>query len=94
MSRASVSFEFWYRYSAPALELASACRRVHASLTGPKARQQNDVDEESVSQVWVTLDKAWSDFENLRHLGTGGIVHEEDVERYIHGWQVGDNPPD
>ncbi|KAI0313076.1 hypothetical protein OF83DRAFT_1066098, partial [Amylostereum chailletii] len=88
MSRASVSFEFWYRYSAPCLELAAACRKVHAALTGPKARQRNDVDEDSIHQVWAVLDKAWSEFEDLRHLGTGGIVHEEDVERYIHGWQI------
>ncbi|KAH9981533.1 hypothetical protein BGW80DRAFT_1270701, partial [Lactifluus volemus] len=31
--------------------------------------------------------KSWKDFDNLRMLGTSGNVHEEDVDRYIHGWQ-------
>jgi hypothetical protein len=84
----TVAYEFTYRYSMVPLELASACRKVHAALTGPKARQQNEIDEKSLHEVWDALEKLWKDFDNLRMLGTSGNVHEEDVDRYIHGWQV------
>ncbi|KAH9180309.1 hypothetical protein EDB89DRAFT_2062044 [Lactarius sanguifluus] len=89
MTRAStVAYEFTYRYAMVPLELASACRKVHAALTGPKARQQNEIDEKSLHDVWDALEKLWKDFDNLRMLGTSGNVHEEDVDRYIHGWQI------
>lgn len=84
----SVAYEFTYRYAMVPLELASACRKVHAALTGPKARQQNEIDEKSLHDVWDALEKLWKDFDNLRMLGTSGNVHDEDVDRYIHGWQV------
>ena len=70
------------------LELASACRKVHSALTGPKARQQNEIEEKGLHEVWDALEKSWKDFDNLRMLGTSGNVHEEDVDRYVHGWQV------
>jgi len=88
MTRTSLAYEFTYRYAVVPLQLASACRKVHAALTGPKARQQNEIDEKSLHEVWAILDKSWKDFEDLRQLGTVGIVHEEDIERYINGWQV------
>ena len=89
MSRTStIAYEFTYRYAMVPLELASACRKVHSALTGPKARQQNEIEEKSLHEVWDALEKSWKDFDNLRMLGTSGNVHEEDVDRYIHGWQV------
>lgn len=89
MSRTStIAYEFTYRYAQVPLELASACRKVHSALTGPKARQQNEIEEQSLHEVWDALEKSWKDFDNLRMLGTSGNVHEEDVDRYIHGWQV------
>ncbi|KAF8275264.1 hypothetical protein EI94DRAFT_1560073 [Lactarius quietus] len=89
MTRTStVAYEFTYRYAMVPLELASACRKVHAALTGPKARQQNEIDEKSLHDVWDALEKLWKDFDNLRMLGTSGNIHEEDVDRYIHGWQI------
>ena len=89
MSRTStIAYEFTYRYAMVPLELATACRKVHSALTGPKARQQNEIEEQSLHEVWDTLEKSWKDFDDLRMLGTSGNVHEEDVDRYIHGWQV------
>ncbi|KAH9997486.1 hypothetical protein BJV77DRAFT_941252 [Russula vinacea] len=89
MSRTStIAYEFTYRYAMVPLELATACRKVHSALTGPKARQQNEIEEQSLHEVWDTLEKSWKDFDNLRMLGTSGNVHEEDVDRYIHGWQI------
>jgi len=89
MTRTStIAYEFTYRYAMVPLELASACRKVHSALTGPKARQQNEIEEKSLHEVWDALEKSWKDFDNLRILGTSGNVHEEDVDRYIHGWQV------
>ncbi|KAI0282211.1 hypothetical protein BGY98DRAFT_1121989 [Russula aff. rugulosa BPL654] len=89
MSRTStIAYEFTYHYAMVPLELASACRKVHSALTGPKARQQNEIEERSLHEVWDALEKSWKDFDNLRMLGTSGNVHEEDVDRYIHGWQI------
>jgi hypothetical protein len=89
MTRSStIAYEFTYRYAMVPLELASACRKVHLALTGPKARQQNEIEEKGLHEVWDALEKSWKDFDNLRMLGTSGNVHEEDVDRYIHGWQV------
>ncbi|KAH9998171.1 hypothetical protein BJV74DRAFT_825872 [Russula compacta] len=89
MTRTStIAYEFTYRYAMVPLELASACRKVHSALTGPKARQQNEIEEKSLHEVWDALEKSWKDFDNLRMLGTSGNVHEEDVDRYIHGWQI------
>lgn len=89
MSRTStIAYEFTYRYAMVPLNLASACRKVHLALTGPKARQQNEIEEQSLHEVWDALEKSWKEFDNLRMLGTSGNVHEEDVDRYIHGWQI------
>ena len=89
MTRTStIAYEFTYRYAMVPLGLASACRKVHLALTGPKARQQNEIEEQSLHEVWDALEKSWKDFDNLRMLGTSGNVHEEDVDRYVHGWQV------
>jgi hypothetical protein len=88
MSRTSIAYEFTYHYAMVPLRLASACRKVHSALTGPKARQQNEIEEQSLHEVWDALEKSWKDFDGLRMLGTSGNVHEEDVDRYIHGWQV------
>ncbi|KAI0273782.1 hypothetical protein BC834DRAFT_855583 [Gloeopeniophorella convolvens] len=89
MRSSAVAYEFTYRYASASLDLASACRKVHAALTGPKARQQQtEIDEKSLHEVWEALEKSWKDFDNLRMLGTTRHVLEEDVDRYIHGWQI------
>ncbi|THH20358.1 hypothetical protein EW146_g982 [Bondarzewia mesenterica] len=84
----TMTYEFAYRYAEIPLELASACRKVHLALTGPRARQQDDLDEKCLFEAWSILDKSWKDFEDLRKLGTAGIVQAEEIDRYINGWQI------
>ena len=64
---------------------------MHAALTGPKARQREDLDEAKLEEAWKTLERCWTDLDGLRHLGTCGIIQPEDIERFIDGWQVRQN---
>jgi len=84
----SASYSFTYRYATIPIRIASICRQVHAALTGPKARQSNDIDEERLHDAWDALDQCWKDFDGLRQFGTSPIVQAEDVERFIDGWQI------
>ncbi|GBE82350.1 hypothetical protein SCP_0407340 [Sparassis crispa] len=87
-SGTSACYAFSYRYATIPIRIASACRQLHSALTGPKARQRNNVDEDKLQSVWQTLDQCWKDFDGLRQFGTAGFVQSEDVERFIDGWQV------
>ena len=51
----------------------------------------NVIDEEMLTDAWEALDSIWDEFEALRHSGVSasGYVHAEEVERFVHGWQVG-----
>lgn len=84
----SEAYEFTYRYAQVPLQLASACRKVHAALTGPSARQNDEIDENLLHEAWGILDQSWKAFEGLKELGTLGIIRAEEVERYIYGWQI------
>ena len=64
------------------------CRIIHTALTGPKAKQSEGVKEELLHKVWGSLDRLWQDLEELRKIGTAEIIEHEDMERFIHGWQV------
>ncbi|KAA1474871.1 hypothetical protein DENSPDRAFT_782374, partial [Dentipellis sp. KUC8613] len=88
MTRTSTSYKFIFRYASVPLQLATACRKIHAILTGPKARLQDTLDEDSLQEVWRVLIKSWDDFDALRDLGVVGMVQQEDTERYIQGWQM------
>ena len=70
------------------LRISSVCRIIHTALTGPKAKQQDGVKEDLLNKVWGSLDRLWQDLEDLRKFGTGEIIEVEDMERFIHGWQV------
>ena len=50
----------------------------------------NIIDEGKLRDAWESLDLLWDDFENLRQSGmsTSSFIHTEEVERFIHGWQV------
>ena len=76
------------RYSKTPIRLSSICRKVHAALTGPKARQRDEIDEEQLRMAWDELEIAWDELDALRNFGTAGIVHSEDVDRFVNGWQV------
>ncbi|KAI0063471.1 hypothetical protein BV25DRAFT_434001 [Artomyces pyxidatus] len=87
-TRPNQAFEFAQCYANVALDLGSVCRKIHAVLTGPRARRCDQIDEQTMHEVWAALDKCWKDFDDLRKLGTSGNIQEEDVDRYIHGWQI------
>jgi hypothetical protein len=88
MSHTHSAYEETYHYAMVPLELSLACRKLHSALTGPKARQQSAVDVNSLYEVWGALAKLWNDFDNLRTSKTFENIHQEEVDRYIHGWQV------
>lgn len=81
-------YVFTFRYTALPLRISSVCRIVHTALTGPKARQTEGVKEELLHKAWGSLDRCWQDLEGLRQIGTADIIEVEDMERFIHGWQV------
>ncbi|RPD66016.1 hypothetical protein L226DRAFT_454081 [Lentinus tigrinus ALCF2SS1-7] len=85
---ASSSYAFAYRFATIPIRIASLCRDVHAVLTGPKARQRDDIDEDAIQDAWEVLDRAWRDLDGLRQFGAYGIVQVEDIERFIDGWQI------
>ncbi|EGO21595.1 hypothetical protein SERLADRAFT_440847 [Serpula lacrymans var. lacrymans S7.9] len=97
-SRASLAYLLTTHYFSLALSVSAICRRIHAILTGTRARRRAEagvgVDEESLVEVWDELERCWDQFEALRR-GAGGIggmggglIRGEDVERFVSGWQV------
>ncbi|KIP09099.1 hypothetical protein PHLGIDRAFT_126553 [Phlebiopsis gigantea 11061_1 CR5-6] len=79
---------FTFRYVAVPLRISSVCRIIHTALTGPMAKQREGVKEDLLNKVWGSLDRLWQDLEDLRKFGTGEIIEVEDMERFIHGWQI------
>ena len=61
---------------------------MHKCLTGPKARQSDDIDAARLHNAWDALAHAWEDLETFRHYGTGDFLQPQEVERFINGWQV------
>ena len=70
------------------INISSLCRDIHAALTGPKARQRNELKEDMIQYVWDGLDRCWKELDGLRSATTGDAIDEVDMERFIHGWQV------
>ncbi|CDO70783.1 hypothetical protein BN946_scf184798.g98 [Trametes cinnabarina] len=87
-SAAAAGYAFAFRFATIPIRIASLCRDVHAALTGPKARQRDELDENKLQEAWETLEHCWGELDSLRQLGTCGIVQPEDVERFIDGWQI------
>lgn len=71
------------------------CSAVHTVLTGPRARRRTDagvaIRKDSLVEIWDGIERFWEDFESLRHGAggistlSGGLVREEDVERFVSG---------
>lgn len=79
---------FTFRYIAVPLRISSVARIIHTALTGPKAKQTEGVKEDLLHEAWDSLDRCWHDLDDLRKIGTAKIIEVEDMERFIHGWQV------
>jgi hypothetical protein len=67
--RTSISYSYSYRYATAPIRLSSACRQIHAALTGPKAKRKEDVNERGLKEAWEALSRSWEEFEGLRHVG-------------------------
>ena len=46
--------------------------------------------DELLEKVWVGLDECWTDLDRLRGADTGEVFAKEDLDRFVHGWQVRD----
>ncbi|ELU40099.1 fungal zn(2)-Cys(6) binuclear cluster domain-containing protein [Rhizoctonia solani AG-1 IA] len=67
--RTSITYSYSYRYATAPIRLSSACRQIHAALTGPKAKRKEDVNEPGLKEAWEALSRSWEEFEGLRHVG-------------------------
>ncbi|KAG2742441.1 hypothetical protein P692DRAFT_20218263 [Suillus brevipes Sb2] len=85
------SFPIMFLSPSPCL----VCSAVHTVLTGPRARRRTDagvaIRKDSLVEIWDGIERFWEDFESLRHGAggistlSGGLVREEDVERFVSG---------
>ena len=71
------------------IRISSACRQIHACLTGSKARRMDLVDSAAINNVWNLLDRCWGELDQLCHW-TIDIFETEEITRFMHGWQVSD----
>lgn len=69
LTRTSITYSYTYRYATAPIRLSSACRQIHAALTGPKAKRKEDVNERGLKDAWEALGRSWEEFEGLRHVG-------------------------
>lgn len=80
------------------LHVAAVCRKIHAVLTGPKARQfatdhGGFLKVEDMSAIWNGLHTCWDEFEGARDSGlwNGGVDElcpAGDVDMFVSGWQI------
>jgi hypothetical protein len=84
----NMTYSLAFQYATAPIRLASACRKVHAALTGPKARAAKRLDGEKLEDTWESLTLCWEEFESLRPIQRSDHVTNEDTTRFIDGWQV------
>jgi hypothetical protein len=75
-------------YMAIPLQISSVCRRIHATLSGLRAKQCPDVDTHAIRRIWEELDTCWSKLESF---GASCVRSGDDganLERFIASWQV------
>ncbi|THH06755.1 hypothetical protein EW145_g3862, partial [Phellinidium pouzarii] len=83
----AMSYTLAIRYAKTPIRLSTICREIHAALTGPKARQCDEIDAVQLHGAWNDLGHAWDELENLRHLATGDFIQPQEVDRFVNGWQ-------
>ncbi|KAG8808002.1 hypothetical protein FRC17_004179 [Serendipita sp. 399] len=84
----NMNYSFAFQYAAAPIRLASACRKVHAALTGPKARAARRLDGQKLEDTWEALALCWEEFENLRPIQRSDYIKNEDSLRFVDGWQI------
>ncbi|KAI5122045.1 hypothetical protein M0805_006030 [Coniferiporia weirii] len=84
----ALGYSLALRYAKTPVRLSSVCRQVHATLTGPKARQRGEIDASQLHDIWNSLGHAWEDLESLRHYPTGDFNQPLEVDRFVNGWQI------
>jgi hypothetical protein len=83
-----MTYSLAFQYATAPIRLASACRKVHAALTGPKARAAKRLDGAKLEDTWESLTLCWEEFESLRPIQRSDHVTHEDTMRFVDGWQV------
>ncbi|KAG9318282.1 hypothetical protein JVU11DRAFT_366 [Chiua virens] len=96
--RAALAYLVASQYFALAMAVSQACRAIHLTLTGTRARRQIasglGIPKAAVKEIWDNLESSWDNFETLRRspsgVGAAGgdLIRGEDVERFVSGWQV------
>lgn len=84
----NMTYSLAFQYATAPIRLASACRKVHAALTGPKARAAKRLDGKKLEETWEALALCWEEFEGLRSIQRTDHVSTEDTTRFVDGWQV------
>jgi len=87
----NITYSLALQYATAPIRLASACRKVHAALTGPKARAAKRLDGAKLEDTWEALALCWEEFESLRPIQRSDHVTNEDTTRFVDGWQVSSN---
>lgn len=87
-SQSAVNYQSAYRYSRIPLRISTICRQVHASLTGSKARQSDEIDAFRLHEVWNSLGHVWEDLDGLRNYPGTDALQPHEIERFISGWQI------
>lgn len=90
MTPSSLDLRVVARFATAPIRLAAACRLIHRSLTGPKARRR-EPDEEVLKDAWEALEASWSEFEAFKHeVGPEvlGAIEWSELERYCDGWSI------
>lgn len=88
-----MTYNLAFQYATAPIRLASACRKVHAALTGPKARASKRLDGQKLEDTWESLALCWEEFESLRPIQRSDHVTNEDHTRFVDGWQVSHHTP-
>ena len=81
------------------LAIAAICRRIHSTLTGPKALRRAEehgvVDAHGMRDIWHDLDRCWGELEARRRSvqaqdpnDAGAADRGMEVDQYVSAWQV------
>ncbi|BEI87789.1 uncharacterized protein CcaverHIS019_0105070 [Cutaneotrichosporon cavernicola] len=71
------------------VRFALACRRIHAVLSGAKARKRDLPDVEQLHSIWESLDQSWEEFDNLKNEPSATPYREHDeVASFADGWKM------